>query len=149
MLANARPPGDAPALVVGQPVPATAARRPRSFFAFAVCALLAAGASGLLVFTFLLKQPEANAQPASVPASVPGPDATPIVSDHDARLNAALHELQAGATCGERKQAIAKLVELRDPKAVAPLRSARGRGKGNACLRGEAAAAIRALDGRI
>lgn len=84
--------------------------------------------------------------PVSAPTS-PAPVAAP--PDHETQLKLALHELETGATCLERKNAIGKLVELRDPKAVAPIKRARAQARANACLRVAADRAIKALDGRI
>lgn len=54
-------------------------------------------------------------------------------------------DLEQGATCPERQRAVAKLRALRDPSASAALQKARAR-KANACLRDDAADAIRYLD---
>jgi hypothetical protein len=84
-------------------------------------------------------------------AAVPTPVAVPPspAPEHDAKLKAALHELQDGTTCPERKKAIAKLVDLRDTNAVPAIKKARAKGKANACLRTAVDQAIKALDGRI
>src|SRR6185312_3055586 len=54
-------------------------------------------------------------------------------------------DLEQGATCGDRQQAVAKLRALRDPAALAALRKASAQ-KRNACLRDDAADAIRYLE---
>ena len=54
-------------------------------------------------------------------------------------------DLEQGTTCPERQRAVAKLRALRDPAASAALRKAESR-KLNACLRDDAADAIRYLD---
>jgi serine/threonine-protein kinase len=54
-------------------------------------------------------------------------------------------DLEQGATCADRQRAVAKLRALRDPAATAALRKAQAR-KLNACLRDDAADAIRYLD---
>jgi tetratricopeptide (TPR) repeat protein len=54
-------------------------------------------------------------------------------------------DLEQGATCADRQRAVARLRALRDPSAVAALRRAQAR-KLNACLRDDAADAIRYLD---
>ena len=54
-------------------------------------------------------------------------------------------DLEQGATCADRQRAVAKLRALRDPAATAALRKAQAR-KINACLRDDAADAIRYLD---
>jgi len=91
----------------------------------------------------------------SQPAGLPGID-SPL--DHDTRLKAALRDLEAGASCAERKAAIPKLVELGDDRAITPLKKARFRGVGgvlgigesnsNSCLKADAEAAIKALGGK-
>jgi serine/threonine protein kinase len=89
--------------------------------------------------------------PLAVPVSAPG--------DRDKQLKTALLELESSATCTDRKAAIAELVALGDPRAVAPLKAARYRMRGgvlgigdnnsNACLKAEAEAAIKALGGTL
>ena len=54
-------------------------------------------------------------------------------------------DLEQGATCADRQRAVAKLRALRDPAASAALRKAEVR-KINACLRDDAADAVRYLD---
>ncbi len=54
-------------------------------------------------------------------------------------------DLAQGATCADRQHAVARLRALRDPSALAALRTARVR-KSNGCLRDDAADAIRYLD---
>jgi serine/threonine-protein kinase len=54
-------------------------------------------------------------------------------------------DLEQGATCAERQQAVAELRALRDASATAALQKARTR-KNNGCLREDAADAIRYLD---
>jgi len=108
--------------------------------------------------------PPAHVKPAAAPKAAP-PDPKPAVvapavtapppEDPDRELKAALHELDAGKTCADRKAAIPKLVELHDQRALAPLRGARYRMRGgvlgfnqentNACLRTDLDAAIKAL----
>jgi serine/threonine-protein kinase len=73
--------------------------------------------------------------------------AASTTTDHDAQLAAALHDLQAGATCADRKKAVARLVELADGKAVPAIKKARAVGKANACLRDAADHAIKTLGG--
>jgi serine/threonine-protein kinase len=91
---------------------------------------------------------------APVPPSTDKPSGDKTV-DRDTELKALLHDLELGRTCAERKAAIAKLVALGDPRAIDPLKRARYRGYGgiagigeknaNACLTGEANAAIKKL----
>jgi hypothetical protein len=54
-------------------------------------------------------------------------------------------DLEQGATCADRQRAVARLRALRDPSALAALRKAQTR-KVNACLRDDAADAIRYLE---
>jgi len=92
--------------------------------------------------------------PASHAAAAP---LAPAPDDHVVRVKAALHDLEDGKTCADRKAAIPVLVELHDPSVVPALKRARYRGTGgvagfgesnaNACLRAEADAAIKALEG--
>jgi len=72
-------------------------------------------------------------------------DAPPQVDDRASRLEAALHGLQQGATCAERKATIPTLVELGDASAIAALKKAWSRGPANACLRAAADDAIKKL----
>jgi hypothetical protein len=75
--------------------------------------------------------------------------------DRDTRLKAALHDLEAGATCAERKAAVAQLVDLDDERAIPALKKARyrmtggllgiGSSNSNSCLKADADAAIKAL----
>jgi hypothetical protein len=90
-----------------------------------------------------------QAQPAAATPAAAQPMVQPSAGTHDASLKAALHDLEQGATCTDRKNAIARLVELRDPKAIPAIKKARARGKANACLRATANEALKALAGRI
>jgi hypothetical protein len=54
-------------------------------------------------------------------------------------------DLEQGATCPERQRAVAELRALRDPAATEALKKALTK-KGNACLRDDAADAVRYLD---
>jgi hypothetical protein len=96
----------------------------------------------------------ADAKPAASPADARQAPAVhehdkqpprPAVHEHDKQLAADLRELQSGATCAQRKKAIAKLVALHDRSAVPALEKARARGKVNACLRAAASQAIKTL----
>ena len=102
------------------------------------------------------------APPKKEPKEEPPPPAPllpPILSDRDAQLKAALHELQSGKTCAARKAAIPKLVDLGDKDAIPALKKARYRGRGgllgigernaNACLRAQAEGAIKSLGGTL
>jgi serine/threonine protein kinase len=89
----------------------------------------------------------------------PPPSPMEATVDRDTAYKAALLDLQDGKTCTDRKAAIAKLVELGDPRAIEPLKRARYRMRGgvlgigdsntNACLKGDADEAIKALGGTV
>jgi hypothetical protein len=74
-------------------------------------------------------------------------------------LKAALHDLENGKTCADRKAAIPTLVQLGDPAAIPALKKARHRMRGgvlgigdsntNACLKSDAETAIQALGGSL
>lgn len=76
-------------------------------------------------------------------------------ADNETRLKAALHDLETGKTCADRKTAIPTLVDIGDDRAIAALKRARFRGRGgvlgigesnaNACLKTEAELAIQKL----
>jgi len=96
------------------------------------------------------------------PHPLPTPLLPPIgeaTVDRDTAFKAALLDLQEGKTCTDRKAAIAKLVELGDPRAIEPLKRARYRMRGgvlgigdsntNACLKTDADDAIKALGGSL
>ncbi|HEY1556578.1 MAG TPA: serine/threonine-protein kinase [Kofleriaceae bacterium] len=79
--------------------------------------------------------------------------------DRDTRIKAAIHDLEDGATCTDRKAAIPKLVELgEDPRSLKALKKARyrmyggiaglGETNANACLTEYAEAAYKALGGK-
>jgi serine/threonine-protein kinase len=105
------------------------------------------------------KPAPAAAAPAPTPAPeppAPNPFTPPdLTVDRDTQLKALLHDLDQGATCPDRKAAIAKLVELGDDRAIKPLKAARYRMRGgvlgfrqsnsNACLKADAEAAIKTL----
>ncbi len=91
--------------------------------------------------------------PAQLMPAIPSP------TDNETLLKAALHDLEKGKTCADRKAAIPKLVELGDKSAIPALKKARYRGRGgllgigesntNACLRKTAEAAIKSLGGTL
>ena len=109
-------------------------------------------AVGYMIFGRSSKDTGAAPPPAAAPAF--GPSA----EDRELRLKAALHDLEMGKTCAERKAAIPTLVDLGDPRAVPELKKARFRGSGgllgigesnaNGCLTKDADAAIKALGGK-
>jgi Protein kinase domain len=137
--ASAKPP--APALVPKAPAPAVAKPAP----VVAKPALLVA------------KPPAATPPaPAPVEASPPPPSAPPVKADpRDPQLKALVRELEGGRTCALRKAAIAKLVALRHPGAIPPLKRARYRLTGgvlglgqsniNACLTADVDRALKTL----
>ncbi len=125
-----------------------AANSPRRSYrrtAVAALALATAIAGSILYFTTGggTHDPAASAQVAQQPAD-PAPKAA---DDRAASLKGALHDLQDGATCGERKKAVSKLVELGDPAAIPALKRARSRTKANACMRSATDQAIKTLEG--
>jgi hypothetical protein len=87
----------------------------------------------------------------ATPPRAPGPAAAPGMKplERDAQLKLALRDLESGKTCGDRKAAVGKLLELRDPRAIPPLRRATVRtgpgDEGNACLKVEAEKALKEL----
>ena len=81
------------------------------------------------------------------------------VADKETRLKAALHDLENGKTCADRKAAIPVIVQLGGSDAIAALKKARYRMRGgvlgigdsntNACLKSDAETAIQALGGTL
>jgi len=79
--------------------------------------------------------------------------------DDDTRLKAALHDLDNGKTCADRKAAIPVIAEIGGDEAIEALRRARYRMRGgiagfgdsntNACLKNDAERAIQALGGKL
>jgi serine/threonine protein kinase len=103
---------------------------------------------GVVVVTALALAIGVRCVGGAPPAAVdPAGSARP--ADRDGQLSALVRELEHGKTCAARTVPIKKLVELRDPRAVASLKRARDRtGSGddsNTCLRAEADRALRAL----
>jgi serine/threonine protein kinase len=72
----------------------------------------------------------------------------------NSRLDSYIHQLEEGETCQERRQAVAKLRALEDKRAIPALLEAktarpglmRRKGNSNACLRAQAAEAVRYLE---
>ena len=102
-----------------------------------------------------VKQP-----PTPVGTTKPSVVTVPVpVVDNETRLKAALHDLETGKTCADRKAAIPTLVEIGDKDAIPALRRARYRMRGgvlgigdsntNACLKADAEQAIGALGGTL
>jgi len=106
--------------------------------------------------------PEPKATPSPPEPAAAPPAATPdTILDmtqalRDAQLKAAVRELLKGKTCEVRKDAVAKLRDLGDKRAIPILKKARYRMRGgllgigdsntNACLKADAEAAIAALN---
>ena len=100
-------------------------------------------------------KPEPVALPAPVPpdpstGSAAAPDDPPETrAQHDRSYKAAVHQLEASRTCGDRRAAIPKLVALADTRALAVLKAARsrpfGRSNANACLVADVDAAMKKL----
>jgi hypothetical protein len=121
---------------------------PSKYKKIAVAILLAA--VGLGVFA-IVRGDKSTGQPTQI---VTVPVGTPV--DKETRLKAALHDLETGKTCADRKAAIPTLVELGDQDAIPTLKRARYRMRGgvlgigdsntNACLKQDAEMAIQALD---
>jgi hypothetical protein len=128
---------------------------PRKWLMIAAVFVLAA----IAIAMYLLASHAAKtAPPNTVVVPVPVGGATSSV-DRETRLKAALHDLETGKTCADRKAAIPTLVELGDKDAIPALRKARYRGTGgllgigesnaNACLKSDAESAIASLGGTI
>jgi serine/threonine-protein kinase len=127
-----------------------------------VIAAIVAGGSGKPAAPLVGAEPVSARRPGAItqPVPVPVPVPEPVASgaDVDTRLKAALHDLETGATCADRKKAVAALRELGDARAIPALKRARYRGRGgllgigernaNACLKADADAAITALGGK-
>jgi hypothetical protein len=93
--------------------------------------------------------------------SATSPTPTPTLGlpkvDPETALKAALHDLETGKTCADRKAAIPILVELGDERAIPALKKARYRMRGgvlgigdsntNACLKTDAEMALQQLTG--
>jgi serine/threonine-protein kinase len=88
--------------------------------------------------------PHPVAAPSHRAANAPHAHARPHDA-HDAQLATELHLLRDGATCAQRKTAVAKLEKLHDRSAIPSLERAVARGKVNACLHASAEHAIRTL----
>jgi serine/threonine-protein kinase len=121
--------------------------RRRPWFTIA-CAMFAAAAAigGLAGFA---SRSAAQPSPPPAPAPVvvtPPPAPTPKPAPAKPTFDDSLAQLRRGKTCADRRAAIARLVELGDPRAVPAIRKARHRTRANACLVAEADNAIRQLD---
>ncbi|HSS01574.1 MAG TPA: hypothetical protein VLM79_31160, partial [Kofleriaceae bacterium] len=93
--------------------------------------------------------PARPATPAAAPARPATPAAGAKPGDRDAQLKALVRDLESGKTCGDRRAAIGRLVDLGDARAIPALRRAMVRGgpgdEGNACLKSDADRAIKEL----
>ncbi len=114
--------------------------------AIAVAAVLLLGGSGN-------KTSGSSTAGGGVTTTVPA--ANPI--DPETLLKAALHDLETGKTCADRKAAIPMLAQVGGDRAIAALKRARYRMRGgmlgigdsntNACLKGDAEKALQSLGG--
>jgi hypothetical protein len=105
---------------------------------------------GAVYFMFLRSAKKDGGGSTMVTVPVP-------VVDRATQLKAALHDLENGKTCADRKAAIPMIVQVGDPSAIPNLKKARYRMRGgvlgigdsntNACLKQDAESAIEALGG--
>lgn len=119
-----------------------------------VAGVMVAAAIGILVV--LLIGGKKHGDPTRI-VTVPVPMAIPV--DNETRIKAALHDLESGKTCADRKSAIPALAQIGGDRAIAALKRARYRMRGgvlgigdsntNACLKGDAEKAIQALGGSL
>ena len=119
----------------------------------AIIVAIASGGDGKTVTPGKSVKPGGGSPVIIAPVIVPSP------ADKENAFKAALHDLQEGKTCADRKRAVVKLRELGDARAVPPLKKARSRMRGgllgigdsntNACLKKEAEATIKALGGDL
>jgi len=126
---------------------------PRKYIVVAILIVLAAIGTALYVVSSSKSKAAVDGTASTVVVSVPIGGISTV--DKETRFKAALHDLEAGKTCADRKAAIPTLVELGDARAVPDLKKARYRGAGgvlgigesnvNACLRSDAEKAIQTL----
>ncbi|HSN25849.1 MAG TPA: serine/threonine-protein kinase [Kofleriaceae bacterium] len=129
---------------------ADAAPLPKKYGVIAILIVLGAIATALYVWSSHSGK-GGTANTVVVPVPVGGESTV----DKETRFKAALHDLEAGKTCADRKAAIPVLVDLGDPRAIPDLKRARYRGTGgvlgigesnaNQCLKTEAEKAIQTL----
>ncbi len=122
--------------------------RKAAAIAIAVIAIVVAA-----YFLFGGRKSTTKTQIVTVPVAVQTPQ------QRETLLKAALHDLENGKTCADRKAAIPTLVQLGDPAAIPALKKARHRMRGgvlgigdsntNACLKSDAETAIQALGGSL
>jgi serine/threonine-protein kinase len=145
-LAGMQQPARAPSLAdIHEPLP-----RQLKLAAYAIVALSLVGG---VYFLFIHDGGKKTASTKIVAVPV----ASPV--DKETVLKAALHDLENGKTCADRKAAIPTLVQVGDPEAIPALKKARYRMRGgvlgigdsntNACLKADAEAAIQALGGSL
>ena len=125
---------------------------PAKYKKIAAAIILVAIALG--VFLFVRGNSKDTGQPTKNP---PVPSLGNPGVDNETRLKAALHDLESGKTCADRKAAIPLLVEIGDDRAIPSLKKARYRMRGgvlgvgdsntNACLKQDAEMAIQAIEG--
>ncbi|NVB78574.1 MAG: serine/threonine protein kinase [Kofleriaceae bacterium] len=124
---------------------------PRSMKTAALVIVLAAIIGAVFFFVFHTSDKKKG---AATPPTIGLPAPNPV--DVETRIKAALHDLENGKTCADRKAAIPVLVELGpDERTIAALKKARHRMRGgvmglgdsntNACLKSEAESALQAL----
>jgi len=126
---------------------------PRKYIVVAILIVLAAIGTALYVVSSSKSKAAVDGTASTVVVPVPIGGISTV--DKETRFKAALHDLEAGKTCADRKAAIPTLVELGDARAVPDLKKARYRGAGgvlgigesnvNACLRSDAEKAIQTL----
>lgn len=119
--------------------------------------IVGALALGLLVAIMTSGNPDSGPRKATT-TEVIVPMLIPSTASPEERFKAAAYELEKGATCEERKAAVAKLRVLGDKRAIPLLKRARYRMRGgvagigdsntNACLKADAEAAMAALTAR-
>jgi serine/threonine-protein kinase len=117
----------------------------------AALAIVVIALVGAAYFLFGSNKSTTKTQIVTVPVAVQTPQ------QRETMLKAALHDLETGKTCADRKAAIPTLVQLGDPSAIPALKKARHRMRGgvlgigdsntNACLKSDAETAIQALGG--
>src|SRR3569623_705613 len=115
---------------------ADAAPLPRKYVVIAVLIVLAALGTALYVASRHTTKVSGAANTVVVP--LPGGGESTV--DKETRFKAALHDLEAGKTCADRKAAIPVLVELGDARAIPGLKRARYRGTGGVLGIGESTA---------
>jgi hypothetical protein len=140
------------------PTAAIAVPKRRITFGWIVAAILTIGVVAAIVAGSGGSTSSTASAPPGGLLTLPLPVTVASGADADTRLKAALHDLDNGATCADRKKAVAALRDLGDARAIPALKKARYRGRGgvlglgerntNSCLRADADAAIAALGGK-